>query len=97
MLTLSPWAIDPSPVVVPPAGETPNALDVWPVANSRRKSLLAGAVVLPREFGAVLRVAGWRESLPLRGAVLGRGGHPGNSRLSPGMWRRILQASTVRA
>jgi len=31
--------------------------------NSRRKSLLAGAVALPREFGAGLRVAGWRWSL----------------------------------
>jgi hypothetical protein len=31
--------------------------------------LLAGAVAVPGEFGAGLRVAGWRGSLPLGGAA----------------------------
>ena len=38
------------------------------------KSLLAVAVALPGEFGAGLRVAGWRGSLPLCGAVRGQDG-----------------------
>jgi hypothetical protein len=45
-----------------------------PAGGLHLKSLLAVAVALPGEFGAGLRVAGWRRSLPLCGAVRGQDG-----------------------
>jgi hypothetical protein len=56
------------------------------------KSLLAGAVALPREFGAGLRVAGWHGSLPLGGAVRGRDGRSGaGGGAGLGRWARAAR------